>query len=686
MDDKFYKLQEIADWQLKKKSTIYLPSLQRSFVWKPYQIETLWDSILRGFPIGAFLLAKSFDGSYFLMDGQQRATSISLGFYNPWNSDANFYDKKVSSKPPTVWIDLSPQDITTTHKFLIKVLTRSHPWGYKSKNNQSILSVDQRRVALKNFKKEGSEIRYTDLNNTEVFPFDANLPIPLCFLLEYIIYSESKNDENNEEQFGQVLLNKCIQNLNFISCNENLINKYRLFIESQEFKIFVDKIKKSVNSYTIPAIVTDSEILKETDENENNSKDDPTLFVRLNSSGTTINGEELIYSIYKAEFPKSKNLVENISADYVKPSSLISVFSRIVWSEINQNIFPNTFSVNDFRKRLRENNTFEIHLIKFIGDENHSFAKQCFEKAIEILTSEVGPNLPPTFIKALINNSNDIFLILLNWITKNYFKIEKENFLGIKRKFVEISIFCINIKKLSKEIWIDSQNYDFWNDEKFVLFYKEHAEYLFQLPNPIQLKNILQEEIIEKRVGWNNFYLPTSDCYAKLFGNTLENKYSSQEKEQNHYELFWEKLLNTLVWNRNLLIFVQGDYFKENFSEYDSLEILSDTNRPWDWDHIYPQSWVYNQRNINTQVKEWYNMNGNLRAITLEENRSEGNYKSPSERFPEDRKDDFFIKNDWEFWKEINCRINSPQQEKFLMTAFVIRTSNIYAEIYKFLN
>lgn len=209
---------------------------------------------------------------------------------------------------------------------------------------------------------------------------------------------------------------------------------------------------------------------------------------------------------------------------------------------------------------------------------------------------------------------------------------------------------------------------------------------MFQLPNPIQLKNILQEEIIEKRVGWNNFYLPTSDCYAKLFGNTLENKYSSQEKEQNHYELFWEKLLNTLVWNRNLLIFVQGDYFKENFSEYDSLEILSDTNRPWDWDHIYPQSWVYNQRNINTQVKEWYNMNGNLRAITLEENRSEGNYKSPSERFPEDRKDDFFIKNDWEFWKEINCRINSPQQEKFLMTAFVIRTSNIYAEIYKFLN
>ena len=32
-----------------------LPALQREFVWKPEQIERLFDSIMKGYPIGSFL-------------------------------------------------------------------------------------------------------------------------------------------------------------------------------------------------------------------------------------------------------------------------------------------------------------------------------------------------------------------------------------------------------------------------------------------------------------------------------------------------------------------------------------------------------------------------------------------------------------------------------------------------------
>ena len=32
-----------------------LPNVQRDFVWKPSQIENLWDSLLRRFPISAFI-------------------------------------------------------------------------------------------------------------------------------------------------------------------------------------------------------------------------------------------------------------------------------------------------------------------------------------------------------------------------------------------------------------------------------------------------------------------------------------------------------------------------------------------------------------------------------------------------------------------------------------------------------
>ena len=36
-------------------SDVFLPGLQREFVWSPNQIETLFDSLIRGYPIGVLL-------------------------------------------------------------------------------------------------------------------------------------------------------------------------------------------------------------------------------------------------------------------------------------------------------------------------------------------------------------------------------------------------------------------------------------------------------------------------------------------------------------------------------------------------------------------------------------------------------------------------------------------------------
>ena len=93
---------EIAGWQLgalgadqdNKQLKVKLPKLQRGFVWEPARIIDLWDSLLRGFPIGSLLLseigdqgdARDGNDQYWLLDGQQRATTIAIGFYNPWES------------------------------------------------------------------------------------------------------------------------------------------------------------------------------------------------------------------------------------------------------------------------------------------------------------------------------------------------------------------------------------------------------------------------------------------------------------------------------------------------------------------------------------------------------------------------------------------------------------------------
>lgn len=51
-----FTLKEISSWT-KDDSNVKIPELQRGLVWKPAQVELLWDSILRGFPIGSFLLS-----------------------------------------------------------------------------------------------------------------------------------------------------------------------------------------------------------------------------------------------------------------------------------------------------------------------------------------------------------------------------------------------------------------------------------------------------------------------------------------------------------------------------------------------------------------------------------------------------------------------------------------------------
>ena len=68
----FLGLREIAAWQLESPVPVHvqpfsndhenplfaeLPALQRGAVWSASQTEALWDSLVRGFPIGSFFFA-----------------------------------------------------------------------------------------------------------------------------------------------------------------------------------------------------------------------------------------------------------------------------------------------------------------------------------------------------------------------------------------------------------------------------------------------------------------------------------------------------------------------------------------------------------------------------------------------------------------------------------------------------
>ena len=112
-------------------SDLYLPAIQREFVWKPNQVERLFDSIMSDYPIGSFLywllkeenkdewpiyeFIRNFDDDsphnpnanmaginrdiHLILDGQQRVTSLNIGlrgsyrhFYYRWKTTKLYLD------------------------------------------------------------------------------------------------------------------------------------------------------------------------------------------------------------------------------------------------------------------------------------------------------------------------------------------------------------------------------------------------------------------------------------------------------------------------------------------------------------------------------------------------------------------------------------------------------------------
>ncbi|MGL6022112.1 MAG: DUF262 domain-containing protein [Chitinophagaceae bacterium] len=200
--------------------------MQRGFVWKLNKVETLWDSLLRGYPIGSFLFSKM--QKLYLMDGQQRATSIFLGYFNPFNENNTVKAWSIKGKLPVVWIDIKPKSLPDDSKYLIRFITLSHPWGYQDNGNR--LSMSDRRKALELFRQhpDNKEKGYTYFENTTVFPFDCCCPLPIAFFIEsanvddiitkaekYLpdYFSTKGQKFNNKKEFLQLLKGDLKENL-----------------------------------------------------------------------------------------------------------------------------------------------------------------------------------------------------------------------------------------------------------------------------------------------------------------------------------------------------------------------------------------------------------------------------------------------------------------------------------------
>lgn len=201
-----------------RNGRIGLPDLQRPFVWKDSQVRDLFDSMLKGYPIGYVMLwespadydtRKSSIGSNvkihdvakeLVIDGQQRLTALLAAIYGIRVKDKNFIEKEIKisfnplSKEFAVWSQAYEKDAEWISKISEVFL---------AKEDNTIIAF--RRRLIKNINEARLKKGIAILSDEEEAVVEDNLN-ELLNLLEYSLPTLEINYNADEEDVADIFV------------------------------------------------------------------------------------------------------------------------------------------------------------------------------------------------------------------------------------------------------------------------------------------------------------------------------------------------------------------------------------------------------------------------------------------------------------------------------------------------
>ena len=308
------------------ETPLLLPPIQRGFVWKPKQIQDLWDSLLREMPIGAFLVRKFESGNAFartisgsnakvgkiekagwhLLDGQQRTLAMLLGY--PCGVEMEH----------KLWVDFNKDGYRNGTRFQFRVTTPYQPFGYLP--NGGRLPLHERRDALKLWRKRKGIPKDQEIDYGSIFDDAITKP-----------WIGEKQQESQEQLIVPVSdiwdaseAEEIIEKLNFeLEFTDERFQRIQSFIHG------LDKLKEQeVALIEAPVGVFVPDIEKEKTEQDFQT----LLFERISRGGTQLSPDELLFSMVKQEWPEAHNLVYDLQktvGSLMKPTDFVMTAFRI---------------------------------------------------------------------------------------------------------------------------------------------------------------------------------------------------------------------------------------------------------------------------------------------------------------------------------------------------------------------
>ncbi len=662
-------LREVAAWQFKDlaKPRIIagIPSLQRGAVWNAGQVELLWDSILRGFPVGALVVCPCLpnqgtrrgkhgagwppeDINYHLLDGQQRCNAIALGFVDALKALAT--DGK-SPPPATLWIDLAPElPKGSTRQFLLRMLTAAHPWGYTAHDTPNFLGVAAIRDAVDTYSSAKRPVV------TAAWPYESKVPIPFAWL-SHTLFKEGLSDRPLWSQ----VLHQCHEfaGRSWADRAAKLIQGH---LDQSATSKNLDRIESGLlkaKRFSIVALKVDQGALQEQSlqeeagetlnvDNSNRIYNVEHLFQRLNSAGTELRGEELLFSMIKAYWPtieQSFDAIQDKQGNHYLPmpgSRLATLGARAALIGFDgKDGLPPSFNISSIRglafAKTDTAKAERAQLEKYLG-LTHVKAKadvgnsdlHCNLRQIDawLLFDDSAKDdcgLPPVLRASLAQDAPDVFLLLLHLAQKARNDALSNDEIAALRKPVlglatALHWFGDDRAKAIATLYADHfatailSPASFSGVLKHCLQPQVGSRELLKLLSPAQLDILIPKARYsdEKLREWNFF---------KLIIEVESDPEIRSAKQQNEWQFFWRS-----IHCKPMLLYAQRVLLSgSRLGNYDPsrIDVWEGKNRPWDYDHLLPTNTLKgNQGPYRQACRQWSNTIGNFRAWPLEENRS----------------------------------------------------------------
>lgn len=655
------------------KKQLVLPPIQRGFVWRPAQIAYLWDSLLRGMPIGTMLVNRLKSGNpatnlaetnsrrilglqqdcLALLDGQQRTLSMALGLPSSPMQDY------------CIWIDLF-ENGKYGAPFELRISSCTQPFGFTRQDHERPSTADRWEALLwRLFSGDSSELSRVEREAGAPLSEARILKVKGLRLTDVRPWKGLSAHRSGEDRF-LVPLQKLWEV--FLEANSR-DKKTSAIIEmisarADEDVLGTDAVKgrldalwtalDSVRRMQVPLVLVPD---LHWDEDSNDPGEHPMiiLFERLANGGSRLTPGELLYSMIKQVWPEAQNLVSTLHTN-PKVRCLMSeidfVLTAFRFAMLDASDMSQLDRITDYADPTPRD--FHRNLDKVLGTDakpgplrgylaSNSVLVHAFEHFYDLIAYQ--PDRAASGVPHLMmpHLRRPLIQVVVYWVMRQLLA-KSPNVEASRDQIIGFTLFwdLCHIKDLeaSKEsmrvLLRNQQPFRFPGTELYAVLTRfmegERDVLMYPVVSPEEAMNALTEEA-------NAALKITADRDTRL-GYFSRLRFFGEHFQEGLRDSLLRELLERFWWETHRLLWLQRYFIANTFGTDDFACTTERASVPYDYDHLCPRAEWSDLRhfrdspNLSSECRESLKDRerrkhtgdsiGNFHILTISQNRSLG--------------------------------------------------------------